>query len=153
MKRRRCKNCSKSFAISAKHPKQTYCRRKECQRVRKNKWQRRKLSIDEDYRKNQADCQERWVDKHPGYWKQYREKNPKSVQRNKEKQRERNRINRRKPPGKSKRSVIAKMDAKDWQKPSISGLYELIPVTAPPIVNMAPIIVRIHEAVRPDDSV
>ena len=125
MKRRRCKNCNKSFVISSRHPEQKYCSRKECQKARKNNWQRRKLSSDEDYRKNQADCQERWVEKHPGYWKQYRKKNPESARRNKEKQRGRNRINRRQPPSKS--PSIANMDAKQPQKPLIqTSLREVI---------------------------
>ena len=145
MKRRRCENCNRSFAITARHPKQKFCSRKECQKARKNNWQRRKLSSDEDYRKNQADCQERWVEKHPGYWKQYREKHPESAQRNRKKQRERNRINRRQPPTKS--SSIANMDAKQPQKPLISGYYELTPIAGLQFANMAPIVVRIDEAV------
>ena len=134
MKQRRCKNCNQLFAITARHPEQKYCSRKECQKARKNNWQRRKLSSDEDYRKNQADCQERWVEKHPGYWKQYRKK-----------QRERNRINRRQPPTNS--PAIANMDAKQPQKPLISGYYELTPITGLQFANMASIVVRIDEAV------
>jgi len=52
VKRRRCENCNRSFAITARHPEQKFCSRKECQKARKNNWQRRKLSSDEDYRKN-----------------------------------------------------------------------------------------------------
>lgn len=111
MKRRKCKNCSRLFVITAKHLDQKYCSRKECQRTRKTQWQRRKLSGDEDYRENQADCQARWVAKNPGYWKRYREKHPESAQRNKDKQRERNRINRIQPPAKSMLPTIANMDA------------------------------------------
>jgi len=153
VKRRRCKNCSRSLVLTARHPEQKYCSRKECQKARKNDWQRCKLSSDEDYRKNQADCQERWADKHPGYWKRYREKHPEYTQRNREKQRERNRINRGQPPAGSILPTIANMDAKHPQKPLISGYYELIPVTDTPFANMAPIIVRINEAVNPGASV
>ena len=149
VKRRKCKNCRKSLAITASHPEQTYCSKKECQKARKNKWQRRKLSSDEDYRKNQADCREQWVEKHPGYWKQYRAKHPESTRRNRAKQSERNRINRKKPPAGSKLSSIAKMAAKPRQKPLISGYYELTPIAEPPFVKMAPIIVKIDEAVNP----
>jgi hypothetical protein len=45
------------------------------------------------------------------------------------------------------------MDAKQRQKPLISGFYELIPLTDTPFANMAPIIVRIDEAVNPGASV
>jgi hypothetical protein len=105
------------------------------------------LSGDEDYRENQADCQARWAAKNPGYWKRYREKHPESAQRNKDKQRERNRINRIQPPAKSMLSTIANMDAKHQQKTLISGYYELTPIADPPFANMDPIVVRIDEAV------
>ena len=149
MKRRKCKNCSRSFAITSRHPEQTYCSRKECRRARKNNWQRRKLSSDEDYRENQADCREQWVKKHPGYWKRYREKHPTSTQRNRVKQRARNRINRKKPLAGSKPAAIAKIDTNLRQKPLISGYYELTPVANSPFANMAPIIVKIDKAVNP----
>lgn len=147
MKRRKCKNCSRLFVITARHPHQEYCSRKECQNARKIQWQCRKLSSDEDYRKNQADCQTRWTAKNPGYWKQYREKHPESAHRNREKQRDRNRINRRQPPARSMLPTIANMDTKNPQKPLISGYYELTPIAGLPFANMAPIIVRIDEAV------
>ena len=147
MKRRKCKNCNRLFVITARHPGQEYCSRKKCQKARKTQWQRRRLSGDEDYRGNQADCQARWAAKNPGYWKRYREKHPESAQRNRDKQRERNRINRRQPPAKSILPTIANMDAKHQQKPLISGYYELTPLTDPPFANMDPIVVRIDEAV------
>ncbi len=147
MKRRKCNKCNRLFVITACHPEQEYCSRDKCQKARKTRWQRRKLSSDEDYRKNQADCQERWAAKNPGYWKRYREKHPESAQRNRDKQRERNRINRRQPPAKSMFPTIANMDPKNPQKPLISGYYELTPIAGPPFANMGPIVVRIDEAV------
>lgn len=150
MKRRKCKHCGRSFVITARRPDQTYCSRKECQRARKNHWQRRKLANDEDYRINQASCQANWVAQHPGYWKQYREKHPEYAQRNREKQRERNQINRTQPPASTTIAPsIAKMDAKHPEKSFISGYYKLIPVADTPFANMDPIMVRIHEAVHP----
>ncbi len=150
MKRRKCKHCGRSFILTSRHPNQKYCSQKECQRVRKTDWQRRKLAGDEDYRINQADCRANWASQHPGYWKQYREKHPEYVQRNKEKQLKRNRINRERPPLMAIASNIAKMDANHREKPFISGYYKLIPVTETPFANMAPILVRIHEAASPD---
>lgn len=141
MKRRKCNHCGRSFVVTSRHPDQTYCSRKECQRARKTDWQRRKLASDEDYRVNQAACWADWASRHPGYWKRYREKHPEYVQRNKEKQRERNRINRAKPP------LIA--TSSNNKTPFISGYYELIPVADTPCANMEPILVRIHEAACP----
>jgi len=149
VKRRKCKHCGRSFVVTARHPDQTYCSQKGCQRARKSEWQRRKLASDEDYRINQADCWANWASQHPGYWKRYREKHPEYVQRNKEKQRERNRINRGQTPLIAITSNVAKMDANHHEKPVFSGYYKLIPVTDTPFANMDPILVRIHEAAHP----
>ena len=151
MKRRKCKHCGRSFVISARHPDQKHCTQKECQRARKNDWQRRKLASDEDYRNDQAACKTEWLKHNTGYWKQYRKKNPEYAQRNREKQRERN-INRRQRSDGPIASSVAKMDAKNQQRTLISGYYKLIPVTDIPVANIEPIIVRIHETVYPENS-
>ncbi len=151
MKRRKCKHCGRSFVIGARHPDQKYCAQKQCQRARKNDWQRRKLASDEDYRGNQAACQANWSKGNTGYWKQYRKKNPEYAQRNREKQRKRN-FNRRQRFDRPIAPGVAKMDAKNQQRALISGYYKLIPVTDMPVANMEPIIVRIHETVYPENS-
>jgi len=151
MKRRKCKHCGRSFVIGARHPDQKYCTQKECQRARKNDWQRHKLSSDEDYRSNQAACKTEWLKHNTGYWKQYRKTHPEYAQLNREKQRERN-LNRRQPSDRPIASGVAKMDAKNSQRVLISGYYQLIPVTDMPVANMSPIIVRIHETAYPDIS-
>jgi len=151
VKRRKCKHCGRSFAIGARHPNQKYCTQKQCQRARKNDWQRRKLASDEDYRGNQAACKANWSKRNTGYWKQYRKKNPEYAQRNREKQRKRN-FNRRQRSDRPIASGLAKMDAKNGQRALISGYYKLIPVTDIPVANMEPIIVSIHETVYPENS-
>jgi len=145
VKRRKCKHCGRSFDVTPKHLNQKYCSRKECQKARKNDWQRRKLANDEDYRMNQAQCRASWAAQHPEYWKQYRQKHPEYAERNRAKQLKRNRINRGQPPVSSMTSNVAKMDANHHKKPFISGYYQLIPVTDTPLANMDPIIVSIHE--------
>jgi hypothetical protein len=149
VKRRKCKHCGRSFVLTSKHPDQKYCSQTECQKARKNDWQRRKLASDEDYRLNQADCQETWAAQHPGYWKQYRENHPEYTQRNREKLRDRNRINQGQSPVSPMISSVAKMDANPQEKPFISGYYKLIPVTDTPFANMDPILVRIHKMTYP----
>ena len=151
VKRRKCKHCGRSFVISARHPDQKYCTQKECQRARKNDWQRHKLASDEDYRSNQVACKTEWLKRNTGYWKQYRKKHPEYAQRNREKQRKRN-LNRRQPSDRPIASSVAKMDAKNQKRALISGYYTLIPVTDIPVANMEPIIVRIHETVYPKNS-
>lgn len=151
VKRRKCKHCGRSFVISARRPDQKYCTQKECRRARKNEWQRRKLASDEDYRRNQADCQANWLKRNTGYWKRYREKHPEYAQRNREKQRERNSKSRQ-TPDRPIASSVAKMDAKNHHRYLISGYYKLIPVKGMPVANMNPIIVRIHETAYPDNA-
>ncbi len=143
--KRKCKNCNRLFPVTARHPDQKYCSRKECRKTRKIHWQRRKLSSDEDYQKNQADCQARWRAKNPGYWKRYREKHPESAQQNREKQRKRNRIKRMQPPPESMLPTIANMDPKNQQRPLVSGYYELTPIAGPSFANMDAIVVRINK--------
>ena len=121
MKRKRCKHCGRSFILTSRHPNQKYCSQKECQRTRKNNWQRRKLAKDEDYRINQAECWAKWASQHPGYWKRYREKHSAYVQRNKETQRERNRINRGQPPVSPMISNVAKMDENTYVDVDVMG--------------------------------
>ena len=150
MKRRKCKHCGRSFVVTSRHPDQTHCSQKGCQRARKNDWQRRKLASDEDYRINQANCQATWAAQHPRYWKQYREKNPEYTQQNREKQRERNRIARGQPPASPMISSVAKRDPNHQEKPFIAGYYKLIPVADTPVANMAPLLVRIHAATHSD---
>ena len=103
------------------------------------------MANDEDYRKNQADCQERWSAKNPDYWKKYRDKNPEYTQRNREKQRQRDRS---KSGSKANTSIfrnLAKMDASKAQKSIISGMYELIPVKRQNLAKMDALIVEINE--------
>jgi len=145
VKRRKCKHCGRSFVVMPRHPDQKYCSQKECQRTRKNEWQRRKLASDPDYRMNQAQCKANWAAQHPGYWKQYREKHPEYAERNRAKQLKRNRINRGQPPVSPMSSDVARMDANNHERSFISGYYQIIPVTDTPFTNI-PIIVSIHEA-------
>jgi hypothetical protein len=83
---------------------QRYCSEKACQRARKRKWQQAKLLSDPDYQANQLDCQREWHQRHLGFYQQYRERHPKSSERNRLMQRLRN--SRRRP-----RQKIATMDA------------------------------------------
>jgi len=50
-------------------------------------------------------------------------------------------------------SNVANMDANHQETLFISGYYKLIPVTDTPFANIAPILVRIQEAVHPLASV
>jgi hypothetical protein len=102
---------------------QRYCREKGCQRARKRTWQQEKLLNDPDYKANQRDCQRQWHKRHPGYYKEYRERHPESCERNRLMQRCRN--SRRRP-----RQKIATMDAFHPAPVLNPAIYYLLPVIA-----------------------
>lgn len=151
MKKRRCKNknCRCLFVASPRHPNQKYCSREKCQRVRKTLWQKIKTANDEDYRKNKADSQERWVAKKPWYWKKYRDKNPDYTNRNREKQRERDQSKRDQRANASIKKLLAKMDASNAENHMISGMYTLIPVNNNNLAKMDALTVKITEISKP----
>ena len=117
----RCANpdCRIHFIPNPRVKNQSYCGRKQCQRVRKRLWQRQKMARDPDYRANKRDSQKRWLKRNPGYWRLYRLKNPQYVERNRIRQKERDR----------KRN-LAKMDALDRASLFKSGTYYLFPAGA-----------------------
>lgn len=118
----RCAHCGCLFEADPRVKNQKYCNKKECQRARKNLWQRQKIAHDSDYRDNQRDCQREWHKRHPDYWKKYRSKNKTYAKRNRLLQRYRN----------TKRRVrmIATMDASEPASFPGPGSYYLVPVIA-----------------------
>jgi hypothetical protein len=113
-------------------PDQEYCCAEDCQRARKRKWQKEKLVSDPDYRAAQKEAQERWIEKNPGYWKQYRKEHNPYTERNRDQQRERSRANRAHNPSDydpcEVSGVIAKMDASSVKNSVSKGRYLLVPV-------------------------
>jgi len=55
---RRCEGCAKVFRPrnKARH----YCLDPSCRRIRKRRWQKRKIAADPEYKGNQADAQRIW---------------------------------------------------------------------------------------------
>ena len=116
---RRCEHCGERFIPRPNVPRQRYCSKAGCQKARRNRWRKRKLRTDQDYRDNQYDGQKRWRDNHRGYWKGYRASHPGYVERNRTLQRERNHRRRG--------GLIAKRyESRSWN-PMRSGVYRLIP--------------------------
>lgn len=105
---------------------QKYCLKIDCQRKRKSKWQKNKLSSDADYRESQADAQKLWREKNSGYMREYRSRHPAYVKRNREQQRQRRAAP--KEPLLPPQANVVKMDASSTQIPLISGVYTLLPV-------------------------
>jgi hypothetical protein len=86
MGERRCRYCQKSFQPSKFQPRQTVCSEAECQRKRRTDYHRGKLASDPEYRDGCRDSPRKWRSRNPGYWKQYRQKNPAAVEQNREQQ-------------------------------------------------------------------
>ena len=116
----RCANptCRRLFVPDPRVEGQRYCSKKECQRVRKRRWQRQKIKDDPEYRDNQRDAQQCWMEQNRDYWRRYRERHPGYVKRNRLLQRERDRSRRL--------SHLAKMDPSKDISSIKPGTYYLI---------------------------
>ena len=126
-----CVYCGDLFDPSPRHKSQSACKKVVCQRAKKAAWQRHKIKTDPDYRFNQKVCQRRWTEEHPGYWEQYRKRNPEKAERNRILQSIRNRRARfiggdEKMEG----SLIAKMDASKSDNFEVLGQFWMVPVIA-----------------------
>ena len=126
-----CVYCGDFFDPSPRHKNQSACKKVKCQRAKKAAWQRHKLKTDPIYAANQKSSQQQWVKAHPGYWKQYRKKNPQKAERNRIGQAMRNRKARSSPDvTKMDQWLIAKMDASKSDNFQILGQFWLLPVIA-----------------------
>jgi len=125
-----CLNCNTFFIPRNKC--QAFCSDPDCQRARKALWQKKKLATDSGYKEEQRLAQKKWLLNNPDYSKKYRERNPEKVKRNRSLQRIRNLKKRQTMviSEASKNVGIAKMDARESSKDSLSGEYWLIPVIA-----------------------
>jgi len=104
----------------------------ECRRARKAAWKRHKMSTDPKFKADHRLSCKKWARRNPGYWKQYRKRNPEKVQRNRMLQTIRNR--RRKKAIQSgdcgDPDLIAKVDASITNNFSMVGQFWLVPVIA-----------------------
>ncbi len=126
-----CVYCGDFFDPSPRHKNQTACKKVSCQRAKKAAWQRHKLKTDPIYAANQKSSQQQWIKANPGYWKQYRQKNPDKAERNRVLQAMRNRRARSSPDAKKiDPMLIAKMDASNFDNFKILGQFWLLPVIA-----------------------
>jgi hypothetical protein len=116
----RCRQCGK--LRRKRTVDQRYCGARACQKVRKNTWRREKYAQDSDYRANQRDSTNAWLDEHGGsaaYHRVYRKrrKNPSTSRADSE----------HSPPSPAP-PLSAKRDAA-WAKSAFpSGVYTLVPV-------------------------
>jgi hypothetical protein len=131
MEQIQCVYCGDLFDPSPRHKNQPACKKIKCQKEKKAAWQRHKIRIDPVYAATQKISQKRWAKAHPGYWKQYRRKNPEKAQRNRALQAIRNRKAWSSPSNTNLApSLIAKMDASISDSFEVLGQFWLIPVIA-----------------------
>ena len=122
-----CLGCSVFFI--PRNKLQQYCSKPECQKARKALWQRSKKKRYPEYRENQKLSQQKWLRENPGYWKNYRQKNPAKTDRNRLLQKIRNRRIDKKAKI-EKLTLIAKMDTRKFNNIGLEGEFWLIPVIA-----------------------
>lgn len=67
-----CASCTRLFTVRPQSPAQTFCSEPECQRRRRQAWNKQKLASDPDYRANQLAAQRAWHGRNPDYWHSYR---------------------------------------------------------------------------------
>ena len=135
---RRCLACGQSFTPRPCVRRQQYCSAVECQKTRRRLTQKRKMAEDPDYRDNQKRAQKQWRDTHQSYWRNYRIAHPEYVQRNLERQRERNSLRRGQPC-----REIAKMNELPRKSPFISGKFMLAPFPVNGVAKMGELLVEI----------
>jgi hypothetical protein len=116
----RCANpdCRRPFVPDPRVKNQRYCGKEECRRLRKRHWQREKMKTDPEYRQDQQESQQCWLEQNRDYWRRYRAKHPAYVKRNRLLQKGRDH---------RRRSRLAKMDASNLIYPVSPGSYYLIP--------------------------
>lgn len=128
-----CACCGQTFLPRPQTPNQTYCSLPDCQRARKRQWHHDKIQSDPDYQGNQRDAQRAWLERHPDYWRHYRDTHPEYAGRNRGRQRN---------GGSGNNVTLAKMDA--CQLPPLApGLYRITPTTRFDASNGGAMIVEI----------
>ena len=139
---RRCVACGKLFVPCRQVKEQAYCSNPGCQKERKRRWRRNKLLDGPEYVQNRRDAQRRWREAHRDYWQGYRKTHPEYVEKNRQRQRERNRVR----TGQSR--SIAKIDASWGENHIIPGRYALIPLSSGAIAKTDAINVEIRVVPR-----
>jgi hypothetical protein len=135
MGRQRCAACGRVFRRRSQVREQRYCGSPGCRRERRRRWQSSKRRSDADYRHNQALAQRAWSAAHADYWRNYRLTHPEYGERNRVQQRQRDR--------RRVAARLAKMAPSEPILPVESGIYRMVPATAPDLAKMAAWTVKI----------
>ena len=124
-----CLACSTFFTPGNKL--QNFCSNPDCQRVRKNLWQKKELAADPHYQEEQRLVQKKWLRNNPYYWKKYRRKNQGKTARNRSLQKVRNMRRKNQADLQPCKIIgIARMDTRKANKDRITEQYWLVPAIA-----------------------
>ena len=90
------------------------------------------MATDPDFKRDQKLSNKKWAQNNPGYWKEYRRKNPEKAERNRILQgiRNRRRSSNRKKNANTDIPLIAKVDASISNNLKVVGQFWLVPVIA-----------------------
>jgi hypothetical protein len=94
MSEHRCRYCQQLFQPSPYHPNQFACHQTGCQQRRRRDYHLHKIASDPVYRQVCLDSSHKWRQQHPDYWKRYREAHPQAVERNRQRQQQRDQMRR-----------------------------------------------------------
>jgi hypothetical protein len=119
MQLKSCACCGLPFKPIPQRPDQVYCSKSACQKARRQRWYQGKLQSDPDYRENKQRLQREWMDRNPGYWRQYRDDHPEYAERNRRQQ--------RRKPG-AQLAALAKIDESTFPEAISAGIYRISPV-------------------------
>ena len=125
-----CQHCGRRCRCNPRVKNQEYCSRKECQQVRKNKWEKEKYHNNPSYREKRLLSQEAWRKNYPHkeYQKEYRSRRLDYVACCYAKQKE-SYHERREAERKALEQNNVNTDSLSLQ-PRRGGLYKLIPMGA-----------------------
>jgi len=90
------------------------------------------MATDPDFKRDQKLSNKKWAQNNPGYWKEYRKRNPVKAERNRILQaiRNRRRSNNRNKHANTDTPLIAKVDASISNNFKVVGQFWLVPVIA-----------------------
>jgi hypothetical protein len=131
----RCRHCRKLRRKQTAD--QRYCGESECRKARKNAWRREKYAQDPDYRANQRDSTNAWLDEHGGsasYHRAYRKRRKDPVPPAAASQQS---------PASAATPVNAKRDAGSAKSVVLPGVYTLIPMPTDGGANSDALLVEI----------
>lgn len=135
-----CVVCGDRFIVNPHVKNHRCCKKKECKRILKAGWQRRKMRTDPDYQEDKKRNEREWHKAHPRYYRQWRASHPEYVERNRTMQGVRN--TRRSNDRVYK--MIAKLDLLAKPLYSRKGcVFRFIPQNTPLIAKLDSSIVKL----------